>query len=126
MNTLPIQLLAQGYSLCTLNACHPIPAWVASSYFYSITKTNDELSIVCQSNVVPTLVQQDAGWRIIQIAAVLDLTLTGITAKFSTALASVGVNLCVIATYHTDYIMVKEEKLAIAITALAAAGFTLI
>lgn len=126
MNTLPIQLLTQEYSLCSFQANHPVPIWVASSHFYSITKTNYELSVVCQSSVVPTLVQQDGGWRIIQIAAVLNLSLTGITARFSTALANAGVNLCVIATYNTDYIMVKEEKLATALTALAAAGFTLI
>lgn len=125
MNTLHLHLLKQSYSLCTLGVGQPIPAWVAASHFYSITKTNDELSILCQSNVVPAMVQQNAGWRVLQIAEVLDLNLTGITARFSTALAAVGVNLCVIATYNTDYILVKEEKLTIAISALAAAGFIL-
>jgi len=74
--------------------------------------------------VVPAGVKQDGDWKLLKIAAVLDLSLTGITAKFSTALADAGVNLCVIATYDTDYIMVKAEKLSVAIEALEAAGFS--
>ena len=56
--------------------------------------------------------------------AVLDLSLTGITAKFSKALADATVNICVIATYDTDYVLVKEEKLSAAIKALENAGFS--
>ncbi len=123
---LNIQLLDADYSICKLGATDAIPAWVAASNFYTITKSSDELSIVCQSKFVPTLVLQDGGWRLIKIAAVLDLSLTGITARFSTALANAGVNLCVIATFNTDYIMVKADKLPKAIDALATADFTLI
>lgn len=41
------------------------------------------------------------------------------------ALANAGVNLCVIATYQTDYLLVKQAKLQTAITALQNAGFIL-
>lgn len=55
----------------------------------------------------------------------MNLSLKGITAKFSMALANAGVNLCVIATYQTDYLLVKHAKLQTAITALQNAGFIL-
>ena len=111
------------FSLCSLPPQGPIPAWAVSSSFYTISKTNDELSIVCESQYVPDDVKQDGNWSLMKIAAVLDLSLTGITAKFSTALSDAGVNLCVMATYETDYILVKQQKLQTAITALKNAGF---
>jgi uncharacterized protein len=123
MNQLRIIVLNGEFALCRLNADDKIPSWVLPSSFYNISKTTDELSVVCESNYVPENIKCDKGWQILKIADVLDLSLTGITAKFSTALADAGVNLCVIATYDTDYIMVKEEKLETAKSALINAGF---
>jgi len=111
------------YSLCRLPAGSSLPTWVSTSAFYNISHTSHELSVVCESKYVPETIQQDANWKLLKIAAVLDLSLTGITAKFSTALANAGVNLCVIATFDTDYIIVKSIKLPTAIAALEKAGF---
>jgi hypothetical protein len=116
-------VLSGEYSLCRLPAGSSLPAWVLPSSFYNISHTSEELSVVCESKYVPASILQDGDWKLLKIAAVLDLALTGITAKFSTALANAGVNLCVIATFDTDYIMVKSTKLRIAITALENAGF---
>lgn len=124
MSTLEMIVLDEEYSLCRLEAGSSISEWALESSFYTITKTDDELSVVCESRLVPADVKQDGEWKLLKIAAVLDLSLTGITARFSTALANAGVNLCVIATYDTDYIMVKSAKVSIAIEALAAAGFS--
>lgn len=124
MNSLTFQLQSGEYSLCRLAPEKTIPDWVYSSPFFSIAKTSDELSIVCESKWVPVEEKQNGHWRLLKILAVLDLSLTGITAQFSTALANAGVNICVIATYNTDYVLVKAEKLSAAIKALENAGFT--
>jgi uncharacterized protein len=123
MNQFRIKVLQGEFALCSLNVGEKIPSWILPSSFYTLTKTTDELSVVCESKYVPENIKCDKGWQILKIADVLDLSLTGITAKFSTALADAGVNLCVIATYDTDYIMVKEEKLETAKSALINAGF---
>lgn len=123
MTQLTFIVLPGKYALCRLEANDPVPTWALASSFYSISKTTDELSVVCETSCVPVGIKFDKGWRLLKIAAVLDLSLTGITARFSTALANANVNLCVIATYDTDYIMVKEEKLPVAIQALQHAGF---
>jgi uncharacterized protein len=123
MNSLSFIVLPHEYALCRLEPENAIPSWVFSSSFYTVSKTADELSVVCESALVPAKIICDKGWRLLKIAAVLDLSLTGITAAFSTALANAGVNLCVIATYDTDYLLVKQEKLSTAITALQQAGF---
>jgi hypothetical protein len=123
MSQLAFIVLPGEYAMCRLNADDAIPSWIFSSAFYNVSKTADELSVVCESAMVPAGTQLNSGWRLLKIAAVLDLSLTGITATFSTALAKAGVNLCVIATYDTDYILVKAEKLAGAVAALQQTGF---
>ena len=123
MNQLPFIVIDGVFSLCRLAPGDAIPSWALPSSFYTISKTSDELSVVCQSLYVPAVVKQDGNWRLLKIASVLNLSLTGITAKFSTALANADINLCVIATYETDYILIKQEKLQTAIAALQNAGF---
>lgn len=123
MNQLPFIVIDGVFSLCRLAPGDAVPSWALLSSFYTISKTSDELSVVCESLYVPAGVKQDGNWRLLKIASVLNLSLTGITAKFSTALANADINLCVIATYETDYILVKQEKLQPALTALQHAGF---
>ncbi|MGE5108708.1 MAG: ACT domain-containing protein [Sphingobacteriales bacterium] len=123
MSQLRFVVLPGTYSLCRLSPIEKIPGWIFNSSFYTVSKTPDELSVVCETEFVPADIKKNTGWKMLRIDAVLDLSLTGITAKFSAPLAEAGVNLCVIATYDTDYVMIQEEKLAIARTALNNAGF---
>lgn len=123
MSQLRFIVLPFEYGLCRLHPDDAAPLWPIASSFYSITKTPDEWSVVCEVKHVPDGIQCSKGWRLMKIAAVLDLSLTGITAKFSAALADAGVNLCVIATYDTDYILIPNEKLSAAVAALQEGGF---
>lgn len=120
---LQLIVLPKRFAICQLKPSEQLPEWIYQSSFFSVSKTSDELSIVCEEQLVVEEIKKSAGWRLIKINEELDLSLTGITARFSTALANAGVNLSVIATFNTDYILVEEAKLAIAIEALISAGF---
>jgi hypothetical protein len=119
-------VLPKRFAVCQLQIEKPLPNWLLHSSFYSVSKTSDELSVVCEEDLVHGEIKKSIGWRLLKINAVLDLSLTGITAQFSTALAKAGVNLSVIATYNTDYILVEEAKLSTAIEALREADFEVI
>lgn len=123
MEKLKFKILPGTYSLCRLQPSSVIPAWVLHSSFYTVSRTPKELSIVCETKFVPAGIQKSDHWKLLLVDAVLDLSLTGITAKFSVPLAEAGVNLCVIATYDTDYVMIPEDKLQVAKEALKKAGF---
>lgn len=112
--------------MCQLDMAMPLPNWLLRSSFYTVSKTADELSVVCEEDLVQGEIRKSVGWKLLKINAELDLSLNGITAQFSTALANAGVNLSVIATYNTDYILVEEAKLTIAIEALRGADFEVI
>lgn len=123
---LQFEVLPKRFAMCQLDMAMPLPNWLLRSSFYTVSKTADELSVVCEEDLVQGEIRKSVGWKLLKINAELDLSLTGITAQFSTALAKAGVNLSVIATYNTDYILVEEAKLTTAIEALRGAGFEVI
>ncbi len=109
-----------------------VPDFVWKSSFYTISRSPDELSLVCEERLVVRNIDHyglgnvariDGNWRILRLG-VMDLSLVGIAAKFSGVLAEAGVNINIISTYDTDYVMVKQAKLSRALTALREAGYT--
>ena len=103
----------------------PIPVWAFSSGgFVSITRTEEELSIVCDERLVPfEFVAVERGFRMLMVVGPLDFSLTGVMASIAGPLAEAGVSLFAISTYDTDYVLVREERLGEAVEALRGAGW---
>ena len=118
-------ILKDTYTIYKFKSSSKTPRWIENSEFYSVTKTKDELSIVCKQMEVklPAGGVVDKNWRMIKIIGPLDLSLTGIIAEISSVLAMSGIPVFTISTYHTDYFMVKEENLDKAIVALKDNGY---
>lgn len=102
------------FAICRLDSDAPIPEW-AHIGFFSITRTPDELSIVCKEEIVPEGVTGEKGWRCLQVMGPLDFALTGILASLAAPLAEAGISIFAISTYDTDYFLVKELNRAIAV-----------
>ncbi len=109
-------------AICRLDSDAEIPAWAMQRPFFSISKTADELSIVCDQNSVPPGVEHESGWQALKVQGPLDLSLTGILASLANPLASAGINIFAISTFETDYLLVKENNFERAIEALTKAG----
>ena len=112
-------------AVCRLSATAPIPPWIslaASTQFLSITRTADELSIVCSQEVVPSSIQAERDWLCIKVQGPLDFELTGILATLATTLAKAQISIFAISTYDTDYLLVKETHHAQAIAVLKEEG----
>jgi hypothetical protein len=108
--------------VCRLARNAEIPQWALSGGgFASVTRTADELSLVCAESLVPQGIQCEPGWRIFKIEGPLDFALIGILASVAQPLAEAGVSIFTISTYDTDYVMVKQQDLEKAVRALAAA-----
>lgn len=109
--------------MCRLAPGDEIPPWaLRSGGFVSVTRTADELSLVCLESAVPQNVQSEPGWRLFKIEGPLDFALTGILASVAQPLAESAVSLFAISTYDTDYVMVKEQDVEKAAHALENAG----
>ena len=112
-----LRLLPHRYAVCRLAADADVPA-----AFFSVTRTPDELSVVCAEQDVPDDTKCEGGWRIFQVAGPLEFSLTGVLADIAAPLASASVSIFAISTFDTDYVLVKEENLARAVEALRGAG----
>lgn len=111
-------------AVCRLAADATLPTWPRGA-FVSITRTPDELSIVCDDDAVPEGVQAERGWRALKLEGPIPFEVTGVAASLAGALAAEGISLFLIATYDTDWVLVKEPSLERAAAALRAAGYDL-
>jgi len=120
-------LLKDIYAICKFNADLDIPSWIEDSGFYSITRTDDELSIVCkQASIKDNTSKISKDWRILKISGPLDFSLIGITADISGTLSRQNIPIFTISTYETDYILVKSRDLNKSTEALIANGHIII
>ena len=119
---LTLTLLSDRYAICRLDANADVPPWSATGQFVSISRTPDEVSVVCPEANLPYGVACESGWRILKCEGPLDYSLPGIIASLAEPLADAGVPIFPIATHDTDYILVKEQHLETAINALTGYG----
>ncbi len=108
-HTLTLQISELELAICRLPASSAIPDWIGKSDFISVTRTPDELSIVCSGEVVREKVEVEGGWRLLGIKRTLDFSMTGVLASLVNPLADAGIALFSISTYDTDYILVRTD-----------------
>ena len=116
-----IELLPESYAICRLDPTAAIPTWTRGG-LVSITRTPDELSIVCQQTDIPDGVQAEREWCCFRIAGKLDFSLVGVIATLTQVLAATGISVFVMSTYDTDYFLVRQLDLLRAVETLEEAG----
>lgn len=103
-------------AVCRFPADAPLPAWVfhTEAEFFSLTRTPDELSLVCSQDDLPPSVDQhvERDWRAFAVQGPLAFSLTGVVSGLTAPLAEAGVPVFVISTYDTDYLLVQEADFA--------------
>jgi uncharacterized protein len=87
-----------------------------------LARTADELSIVCDERVVPNGVRAERGFRAFMVCGPLPFDVVGILAGIAGALSAATIPLLAISTFDTDYVLVRDERVDAAMTALRAAG----
>jgi uncharacterized protein len=124
MPALTLHLHPGEYAVCRLAPDAAVPAWAQAGGFCSITRTADELSIICRAEAVPADVKHERGWRLLQLAGPFDFDAVGVLSSVLQPLAAAKVSSLAVATFDTDYLLVKAANLAPALAALRAAGHT--
>lgn len=117
-----LSVLERDLSVCKVRE---VPAGVYGTELYFISKTDEELSLVCETRVAPAdAIAREDGWRAFRVRGVLDFSLTGILAGLSAVLADADIGIFAVSTYNTDYILVKAADFDAALVALESAGYT--
>lgn len=124
--SLSLEVIADFLAVTKLKPTEPIPDWAFKGSFFSISKTTEELSIVCSQGDVPEGINSDANWNALKVKGPLDFGLTGILSSIAQPLAIAGVSIFAISTFDTDYVLVKRENLERAISTLEQAGHLIV
>jgi hypothetical protein len=119
-------LLPDRYAVCRLDPHRPVPEWTNGPGVVSITRTGDELSIVCPEDRVPAGVRAEMGWRGLALEGPIPFTMTGVLAALSRVLADAGISVFAISTFDTDYLLVPSTRLDAATEALTGAGHAVV
>ena len=120
---LVLSVLSETLTIHKLSADFLIPEEILKSNYYSVSKTENELSVVCSELIEVQSVQNSKGWKCIKVKGPLDLNLTGILAGISDILAQANISIFAISTFNTDYILVRSQDLSSARTKLRQAGY---
>jgi len=122
-----LRVLPGALAIARLGAGDPVPAWAtgagaAAGALVAVVRTPAELSIVCADACVPDGVRAERGWRALEVAGPLELSMTGVLAALTAPLARAGVAIFAVSTFDTDYVLVPAAALDDAVAVLRADG----
>lgn len=123
MSKLTLRLLDDTLAIHSLAASSKIPQQVFNAKIFFIAKTFEEVSIVLPQNIQIKSDDVEKDWRALEVVGPLDFTLTGILANISAVLAKEKISIFAISTFDTDYILVKNNTVKAAISALQANNY---
>ncbi len=115
-----LSVLPEKLGICHLGKNVPVPDWASQGEFFSITRTEQELSIVYPQKKIPAGVLFEKNWRAFRIDTILSTFLSvGVIAALADPLAKAGISILNISTYETNYLLVEEKNLEKAAKALS-------
>jgi len=120
--TLRLTVIPSRLAVCRLEPEAAELETAVGSKFHSITRTGEEVSVVCDESAVPAGARAEKGWRALKVRGPIPFAETGVLASLALPLADAEIGIFVISTYDTDYLLVKGADLDRAVAALAAAG----
>ena len=123
---LKFRRLPATFAVCRLGPDAPVPAAIADTPFVSITRTAEELSIVCPVSQAPQNAKCELPWICFKLEGPFPFSLTGVLASVIDPLAQSGIPIFAMSTFDTDYVLVEEESAESALKALQTAGHELI
>ena len=120
---LVLSVLSETFTIHKLSPDASIPEEILKSNFYSVSKTEKELSLVCSEVFEVQSLQSSNEWKCIKVKGPLDFNMTGILAGISDILTRGKISIFAISTFDTDYILVKSQEMSLARKKLKNAGY---
>ena len=114
--------LTSLYAIVRLAPDAPAPDWATRGEFTSVSRTSDELSIVCPIENLPADVSSQHRWICLKLEGPFPFSMTGVLLSFIQPLSSKRIPIFAISTYDTDYVLIQEEFAGAAFSLLQEAG----
>jgi uncharacterized protein len=123
---LKFRQLPGAYAIVRLSPEAATPVWSVRGNFTSITRTADELSVVCPSENLPPDINSPHRWICLQLEGPFPFSQTGVLLSLIQPLSNNAIPVFAISTYDTDYVLIQEEFGGAAFDSLRVAGHELI
>ncbi|MGY8697646.1 MAG: ACT domain-containing protein [bacterium] len=118
-----LSILEETYIIHKLDQSTKLPEGLTDCEFYSLSNSQEELSLVCPEQILIQSENSSPNWKCLKVAGPLDLKLTGILAGLSDTLEKAKISIFAISTFETDYLLIQKQVLETAKTALKSAGY---
>ena len=118
-----LSILDETYIIHKLDKSTNLPEELIECEFYSLSNSQEELSLVCPEQMLIQSENSSPNWKCLKVAGPLDLNLTGILAGLSDTLAKAKISIFAISTFETDYVLIQKQVLETAKSALKSAGY---
>jgi hypothetical protein len=122
---LKFRRLSRPYVVVRLAPDEAVPSWATKGEFTSISRSSDELSIVCLAENLPHDIDAKLHWICLKLEGPFAFSLTGVLLSFIEPLSSKGIPIFAVSTYDTNYMLIQEEWIGAALNALSHAGHEL-
>ena len=122
---LNFRLLSGTYAVTRLATDALVPEWATRGEFTSISRTGEELSIVCPLENCPDDGAPRKRWACLKLEGTFAFSLTGVLLSFIRPLSENNVPIFAVSTFDTDYVLIPEELKVEAIVVLQNAGHNL-
>jgi hypothetical protein len=122
---LQLQEMNESFAIARLDANNQLPVWASEEGFLSVTRTRDELSIICREDLVPRDVRSERGWTCFELIGPFDLSITGIAIRLVRPISDAGIGFLFVTTFDTDYLLAPMAQRHAAIAALEAGGLSI-
>jgi hypothetical protein len=123
---LKFRQLPGPYAIVRFAPDSPVPDWATKGEFTSITRSADELSIVCPADNLPRDVDSPHHWIRLKLEGPFPFELTGVLLSFIEPLSRNDIPIFAISTYDTDYVLIQEDHAGNAMDILREAGHELV
>tara|TARA_B100001245_G_C22857479_1_gene412244 strand:- start:1024 stop:1422 length:399 start_codon:yes stop_codon:yes gene_type:complete len=92
---------------------------------FMVTQDPDEVTVISKEIDIPDTphIESTQWWKLLEIRVSMPFTATGFLAKITSTVATKDLNILIVSTYSKDYVLVREDNVAIATQALRDIGF---
>jgi hypothetical protein len=126
MSKQTLELMKETFTIHSFPPALDIPQAIYDAPVYFISKTYDELSVVCPSSIELDSLENETGWGALEVLGPLGFSLTGILSNISGVLANEKISIFAISTFDTDYILIKQDAMFNAIQSLRRAQYNVL
>ena len=118
-----LSILEETYIIHKLDKCTNLPEELIECEFFSLSNSQEELSLVCPEQMLIQSENSSPNWKCFKVEGPLDLKLTGILAGLADTLSKARISIFAVSTFNTDYLLIQKQAMKAAKNALTSQGY---